>query len=118
MQNFEDIQTLVEFLAKTATFMDKAFEDGELTITDLMSAIPLLRGINGLAKVNYPGVIAELPKLTEEEQAQLVEKIKDSLDLRDDSKELIVENIIEVLMAATSGLMQVVVNVKKMVGKE
>ena len=78
--------------------LDKKLADGKLTFIEAFQLIPDLRELPW-AISNASIIKDELLDLTDLEKAELVQYIKDELDLENDKVESIIENAISALLA-------------------
>ena len=94
MVGIERLKEDLTVIGKVAAKVDKALEDGKVSITEgvgLAFSLPDLIGVAKTMKEAY----AELKDLTSPEKDELVEHFKAEFDLANDKAEAAVEKIVE-----------------------
>lgn len=96
----EDITTIVKIIEK----VNKSLEDDKISFTEVIGMAFTLPDLFKIIK-GYKQSFQELKDLTEIEVFELVQHFKTEFDIDNDSAEVMVENIIEVIMTVAASLL-------------
>jgi hypothetical protein len=93
----KETKELVCFLVDIMNWLGKSFEDGDISLSDLLALLPKFKeagaAINGIEKIP-----SELKHVPEYELAALYKHIQDHFDIPQDNIEMVAETLIKVAL--------------------
>lgn len=104
----ENVKTLASVAAKMGTAAGKVLEDGVVDWRDTFQLPAFLGALKDVSKVDFKALVPEVKDLDEAEKADLSAHFQKTFDWPDDAVEGVVEQGLEIVLAALEAVLSFV----------